>query len=55
LLEAEFANSAGDIMKTLDRHLPTSFEDWAVHYPTNVRAPADCRTSGMLGYDHQHA
>lgn len=50
--EAEFATSAGDIMTTLDRHLPTSFEDRTVRYPSYVRAPADGRASGMQGSDH---
>ncbi|WP_404924673.1 DUF4037 domain-containing protein [Mesorhizobium sp. ORM16] len=52
LPEAEFSETAREMMRILDRSLPDRFDCWPVRYPTNVRPSAGDAGAGLLGSEH---
>lgn len=52
LPEAEFSETAREIMRILDLSLPDRFDGWSVRYPTNVRPSAADAREGLLGSEH---
>jgi hypothetical protein len=51
LPSSAFPETALEVMKTLDRSMPSSFDGFAVHYPSATR-PQRSEAGEMLGSDH---
>lgn len=52
LPEAEFSETAREMMRILDLSLPDRFDGWPVRYAINVRPSAADAGAGLLGSEH---